>query len=299
MLLPAPALDVTYLVDALVPGAIHRPRQVLRLAGGKGLNLARVATRLGCASTVIAPLGGRTGALVAELAAAEGIVVRAVPVAAETRSCVTVAADDGLTEFYETAAELAADEAAAFIEAARTAPGAGWTVLAGSVGPGVPLSALVDVLRARSEAGERVAVDTHGPALAAIVRGLRPALVKVNRHEASELLELDSDALHLAKKLRDLTDGIVVVTDGEAGSAAASDEGGWRVPPPPRGRYPVGSGDAFLGGLVAALAQQQTLPDALAQASAAGAANAAELGGGQLSLELLRDLQRDIRPVLA
>ena len=90
-----------------------------------------------------------------------------------------------------------------------------------------------------------------------------------------------------------------MVTDGEAGSAAVSREGGWRVPPPPRGRYPVGSGDAFLGGLLAALVQEQPLPDALAQASAAGAANAAELGGGQLSLELLRDLQRELRAVAA
>jgi len=299
VLLPAPALDVTYLVDALMPGQIHRPRRVLRLAGGKGLNLARVATRLGCATSVIAPLGGHIGALVADLAAAEGITLLAVPVAGETRSCVTVATDAGLTEFYEPAAELSDREAAEFLAAGRAAAPTGWTVLAGSVGSGIPLAALVDMLASRSGAGERLAIDTHGAALAAIVRDLRPALVKVNRREASELLELDSDALHLARLLRDRTDGIVVVTDGENGSAAATGEGGWRVPPPPRGHYPVGSGDAFFGGLLASLAQEQPIPVALAQASAAGAANAAEPGAGLLSMDLVHEFLHDIRAVAA
>ena len=299
VMLPSPALDVTYLVDELVPGEIHRPSLVLKLAGGKGLNLARVATRLGCPATVVAPLGGHVGALVAELAAAEGIAVHAVPIAAETRSCVTVAAGDELTEFYETATELSGHEPQWFLAASRSATPAGWTALAGSVGPGIPLSALVGVLGSRADAGERLAIDTHGAALAAIVRDLRPSLVKVNRREASELLELDADALHLAEKLRERTDGIVVVTDGAAGSAAASGEGGWRVPPPPRGAYPVGSGDAFFAGLLASLVAGQQLPDALAQASAAGAANAAEPGAGLLSLELLREVLRHTRAVAA
>jgi fructose-1-phosphate kinase PfkB-like protein len=40
------------------------------------------------------------------------------------------------------------------------------------------------------------------------------------------------------------------------------------------GRFPVGSGDSFLGGLVAELDQQSDLRSALTTATAAGVANA-------------------------
>jgi len=37
-----PAVDVTYLVDDLVPGDVHRVREVRQLPGGKGISAARV-----------------------------------------------------------------------------------------------------------------------------------------------------------------------------------------------------------------------------------------------------------------
>ena len=36
----SPSLDLTYLVDSLRLGAIHRPTAVVRCAGGKALNMA-------------------------------------------------------------------------------------------------------------------------------------------------------------------------------------------------------------------------------------------------------------------
>jgi len=61
------------------------------------------------------------------------------------------------------------------------------------------------------------------------------------------------------------------------------------------GRYPVGSGDAFLGGLVAALDHGRELPDALRQATAAGAANAALPGAGVLDPDRVRVLVGEVR----
>ena len=42
-----PAVDVTYLVDAIVPGDVHRVREVRQLPGGKGVNAARVLHEIG------------------------------------------------------------------------------------------------------------------------------------------------------------------------------------------------------------------------------------------------------------
>jgi fructose-1-phosphate kinase PfkB-like protein len=67
-----------------------------------------------------------------------------------------------------------------------------------------------------------------------------------------------------------------------------------RSPPPPpctsaregrieaRGAYPVGSGDAFLAGLVVALDDGAGWPEALRSALGAGAANAEQPGAGSL-----------------
>ena len=65
---PNPALDVTYRIPALRAGEVHRVRDVLVRAGGKGINVARVLRQLGepCAALGLGggPDGGR---LVAEL----------------------------------------------------------------------------------------------------------------------------------------------------------------------------------------------------------------------------------------
>jgi fructose-1-phosphate kinase PfkB-like protein len=258
VLSPSPALDVSYLVDALVPGGIHRPRAVLRQAGGKGLNIARAARVLGERVRVVAPLGGRIGALVRELAAAEGLDLEARPAHGETRMCVSAIADDGsATEFYEPA------------EAVEPFPfAADWPVLAGRV------SGTLDW------AGRFRAVDTSGPGLAAVL-DTRPDIVKVNRSEAAAVLERGGSALDLAAALRERTAGTVVVTDGAAGAVAVDAAGAWRARADPRpGRFAIGSGDSFFAGLLVTLADGGALPDALRSASAAGSANSWTPGAG-------------------
>ncbi|MGQ7296144.1 PfkB family carbohydrate kinase [Quadrisphaera sp. KR29] len=289
VLLAAPALDVTHLVSGVAPGAVHRPQEVLRLAGGKGLNLARAAAALGTPVRVVAPLGGPTGVRVAEAARAEGLDLVAVPVAGETRTCFTAATGDGApTDFYEPAAPLAAPEAAALLAALRDAPLRGWTVVSGSLPAGLDPAAVAAVLRGRRAAGDAVAVDTHGAALAVLVQD-GPDLVKVNRAEASALLgeeHLDLAAATAALVRR--TGGAVVVTDGEAGAVGADPSAVVRVPPHPcRGGYPTGSGDAHLAGLLTALSRGQDLRSALLAAAAAGAANAAVPGAGRLAQHVL------------
>ena len=291
VLLPSPALDVTYLVDRVEVGAIHRPREVLRAPGGKGLNLARAAHRLGSTAAVVAPLGGHIGALVASLAEAEGVSVTAVTIAGETRSCVTVVSDDGLTEFYEPAAALDAGEQSRLFDALQTAPAKGWTVLSGSVPVGLDLHLLVQALRSRVALGDSLAIDTHGAALDTLISELRPALVKINRHEAAELLGSDGDAASLAAALRQRSGGTVVVTDGSDGSVGVDATGSWRARlDAPAGRYPVGSGDSYLAGLLVAISSGASMPEALATASGAAAANAEMPGAATFDPALARDL---------
>ena len=107
----SPSLDLTYLVDTLRLGQIHRPTEVVRCAGGKPLNMARAATALGAEALVVALLGGPTGASVAAGLARDGVSVVEVATSAETRTCVSIAAADteALTGVYEYAAPVPSD----------------------------------------------------------------------------------------------------------------------------------------------------------------------------------------------
>jgi fructose-1-phosphate kinase PfkB-like protein len=68
---------------------------------------------------------------------------------------------------------------------------------------------------------------------------------------------------------------MVLITDGEHGSVAVGDQGRWRAPAPAdRGRFPVGSGDSFLGGLLSVLDRSDDLAAAIRVATGAGTANA-------------------------
>lgn len=296
----SPSLDLTYLVDALTPGAIHRPTEVVRCAGGKSLNLARAAAALGAEVEIVAVLGGVTGDGLADQLLAAGVAVTAVSTPAETRTCVSIAdVETGrLTELYPPAEPLPPDVWRQFHDRLLGALGRrpGWLAITGSVPRGLAPEALAEVIRSAQAAGVRVAVDTHGPALAAAVAE-RPALVKINRYEVAELLgaEPAGDLLERAEAVRQRTGGTVLITDGEHGSVAIDDHGRWRVPAPAeRGRFPVGSGDSFLGGLLSVLDRSDDLAAAIRVATGAGTANALIPGPARFRTEDVRRIADEL-----
>ncbi len=82
---PNPAVDLSYHVAGITPGASHRVAAPLSRAGGKGLNVARVAHQLGHPVLALAPSGGTAGAEFAAELRSSGVPHRLIPVAAETR----------------------------------------------------------------------------------------------------------------------------------------------------------------------------------------------------------------------
>lgn len=285
----SPSLDVTYEVDVLRRGDITRPSAVTRVAGGKALNVARVARVLGADVRVVAALGGHTGAWVAERLAAEGVPADVVPLGGETRTCAAIVErGDGTssTDLYEPATPLSGvewrdfqDRALAVVEERMP-----WVAVSGSLPAGVdPLEAAAMLERMR-EAGARVAVDSSGAGL----RRLGPVadLVKVNLAEASAVLrEEQPDAASAVRALRSSWGCDAVVTDGIRGAFAVL--GGDELPldaPTSRGRFSAGSGDAFLGGLLAGLDRGLTSPGALRLAREAAERNARVPGQGVLGV---------------
>lgn len=296
-----PSVDVTYVVDSLRLGAIHRPTSVVRCAGGKPLNLARAAAALGADVAVVGHLGGQTGTWLVEELEQAGVTVAVVEAAAATRTCVSIASTDrsDLTEVYEYAEPIPAAEWELFSRALETrlVERPGWLAISGGPPRGFDRNALADLARSAHAIGARVAVDTHGPSLGPLV-DQRPELVKINRFEAAELVGLEATLPldTLAAAVRKRSAGIVVLTDGAAGAFALTGEAATPVRPPEmRGHFPVGSGDCFLGGLLTGLDDGAALPDALRLASGAATANALVPGPGRFDADLALRLAEQAR----
>ena len=275
-----PSIDRLFTVDRLVPGEIHRPADFVQVAGGKGLNVARAAATMGGDVEAAALLGGHAGRWIAQELEVEGVHLHATWANAETRSSLSVAgALEGLTEFYEHGGPVAEEEWAAFAALALDAAGrADWTTISGSLPPGAPAGGYLPLVTAAPVAFDSLEAGIDG----------RPAIAKLNAEEAARATGLDTGdaagALAAAHALRELTGGTAIVTRGLDGAVLVTPSGdalSGRVDA--LGPYPVGSGDAFLAGLMVALDAGHDWPSALAAALGAGAANAEQPGAGRLS----------------
>jgi len=260
-----PSLDrAVDLGDALQVGEVQVARSVREDAGGKGINVTRVIHSAGRDSIAVLPLDADdpfAGAL-----RAAHVPAMAVPLAGNARANLTLTDGAGVTtKINLPGVERTAADGAALIEAVVSASaGADWLVLAGSLPPGLPddfYVAIIEAVRAASSPPPRIAVDTSGPALSAVVERGAPDLIKPNEDELAELAGVALDPhLPLPEAVAAIAAGLVpsrvraaFVTLGAAGAVLVTPHGSWRgTPPPTRVRSTVGAGDSSLAGFLLA-----------------------------------------------
>jgi tagatose 6-phosphate kinase len=290
---PNADLERTWRVPGFRRRGVFRVQQVTLLPSGKGVNAARAIHTLGGTVTCAGFLGGHTGRLIADLLDEAGLPGQWTWIAGESRVAVAIV-DPGRTGRDATLLSepgppvSPADWGRLAQDVLSAAAGAQLACLSGSLPTGSPPEALEELLVALRQQGVPTWVDTSGAALPAALRA-RPAGIKVNRVEAQELLGLPirdlAEALQAARQLLEAGIPAVCITLGAAGALVQDESGAW-VAHPPRLTVTstVGSGDAFLGGLLYGLSGGQALPEALRMATAAGAANTLRLGGAAFDL---------------
>ena len=289
-LTPNPALDRTLTVPDLRLGTVARAPSARVAAGGKGVNVARALAALGTGALCMGPIGGASGRILADLAAAENLAAAWTWCEVETRSCIILVdpAARRTTVINEAGPQLQpSDWNRVSAEVLARASEARAVCLSGSLPPGVAADGLAELCRSLVESGQAPWVDSSGAALAAAlsVAGLR---LKINREEAEELLGRPllgvAACAEAAQRLLARGMSAVVLTLGDEGAVFAQAEGCWHAASPPlETASAVASGDSFLAGLVAALAAGRDLPDALRWGVAAGAANALAEGGARFT----------------
>lgn len=282
-----PSVDRTVYVDGLRPHDTNRVVRQEMDAGGKGVNLSRVANQVGARTLATGFLGGSVGAAVRRVLDQESVPHAFVDIEGVTRENISVEDGSGRppTTLNERGPEVVPGEWEYLLALVRFhARKASWVAVGGSLPPGVPPDAFLQVGWAARSSGAKVMMDGDGEAMHHGL-GLGPDLIKPNGPEAMRLLgrELvtDEDFLKAAEDLlRDMADKgsqdpLVVVSRGAQGAAMASPEGRWLGKSPKvEVRSTIGSGDSLLGGLMGALLRGETAESALAWGLAAGAATA-------------------------
>lgn len=241
---PNPALDLTWVVESLQVGGTHRAEVGAVRAGGKGLNVARVARAAGADVRAVTTVGGATGDELRADLEASGVPHRLIPVAASTRrsaAWVDRALGD-TTIVNELGVNPSDEEWTRVADAVREeVTAASVLVIAGSLPPGAPPSLLPQLIGLG--AAIDVIVDTSGAGLLAAADA-GAAVLKPNRAELVEATGR-ADPIDGARELLRRGAGLVLVSLGADGLCAVSGEAVLqaRLAEPLAGN-PTGAGDA-------------------------------------------------------
>lgn len=297
-----PSVDLATETEEVVPTYKLRCSETAHNAGGGGINVARVLTRLGGRCTSLCPAGGPSGDWLRARMTQEGLAATVVPIAQETRVSFTVHERRSGAEYRFVMPGPHLDEAewrAVLHQLEHQTPFPDLVVASGSLPPGVPDDFYARVARLCRQRGKGLLLDTSGPALAAaLAEGVW--LFKPNLRELAGLTgrALDTPAQWRAAARDVVARGqaeVVALTLGHQGALLATREGLWSAPALD---IPVvsavGAGDSFVGGLVWALQRGLSLTAAFTWAIAAGSAALLSVGTGLTRPDDARRLQPQV-----
>lgn len=275
-----PSVDLSLAVDHVVDTVKLRCSEPRRDAGGGGVNVARVLTRLGSDCVALYLSGGSVGACLADLLEAEQVRTKCIAVEGGTRENVTVL-DTATRKEYRfvmpgpAVTELEWRRCLGELEALDPVPR--YVVASGSLPPGVPHDFYARVAHWAHRNGVRMVLDTSGDALAAALEAgvflVKPSLDELRALANAPLAEPPQWREAAQDLVQRGAARIVALSLGRRGALFASDAHRVALPAPPVAVVSaVGAGDSFLAAMIWALDHEASPEQALRYAIAAGSA---------------------------
>jgi tagatose 6-phosphate kinase len=296
-----PAVQRVMVFRKLALDAVNRAATTLDGAAGKSINVAKVLKTLGEQPVATGFLGGDRGEFLRVALMDKGIESDFVTVSTGTRQCLTMIDESAgtHTELVEESHPVKpADFDKLMAVVRRRASECRALVMSGTTVTGGPANLYFDCAKLAEKAGALSVVDAHGTALMAALKA-RPGLVKPNRAELAATVGREfKDDVEVMNAMRDVCERgaqRMVVTAGKEPALAFDGKTFWRIIQPQiEVMNPIGSGDACTAGLVLRLLRGDDLGEACRWGCAAGAANALTLMTGEVEVEDVRRLAREI-----
>jgi 1-phosphofructokinase family hexose kinase len=285
------AIDKSLSVPNFRLGRRHRTVEQTTMPGGKGVNVARTLKTLGQPVIATGFAGGATGTRIVEQLTEESILNDFVRIREESRTNTAVLdpTNGEQTEINERGPAVTPKEVELFHDKLLyLARGADIVVFAGSLPRGVDAEVYATLIRDLRKLGVTTMIDADGEPMRLAVRS-EPDVISPNVLEAEELVGHEfNDEEDRAIAVRELVqlgpkEAIMTLPDGCVASIL-DDQGQhglhrvWIEPREPVA--PVGSGDAFLAGFVAARYSGEPPEECLRFGVACGAESTQRLGAG-------------------
>jgi tagatose 6-phosphate kinase len=295
------AIDKRYVIENFKLGTVMRVKECNYTAGGKGLNVSRVAKLMGEDVTATGFIGGHAGEYVAEKLGQTGVKSNFIKIDDESRSCINFfdEASGKQTEFLEPGANVKPEDIDKFLtKLPSIIEGSNVVAISGSVPRGVDTGIYADIIKIVKDKGKKVILDTSGELLKKGIKAC-PTMIKPNTDEIKALLgvEIDNRAqlIDAAKQLHDSGIPVVVISLGKDGALIVCDDGVFQgITPDIKVVNTVGCGDSMVAAFAVGFARNYSIEDTIKTAMAISTANALRVETGYF---LQEDYDRLIKQV--
>lgn len=284
-----PAVDIGYKLDKLNLNAVNRVSDISKTAGGKGLNVARVARQLDAKVSASGFIGGSLGDFIRTEIKKDEIQDLFMNISGDTRNCIAVIHEGDQTEILESGPTITAEEAENYLtDFTDYLYQQEIVTLSGSLPKGLPTDYYAQLIEIANFHQVPVILDTSGDALLSAVKGKdKPFMIKPNEEELAALMgtdSLDEEAIVKALKSDLFTDiPLVVVTLGADGAIVKYHDDFYRANAPKIVAVnAVGSGDSVVAGFATGLVKKLDDEELIKFGLAMGALNALEERTGQI-----------------
>lgn len=296
------AIDKRYEIEKFSLGEVNRISRCRMSAGGKGLNVSRVAAIAGAQVIATGIVGGHTGSLIEQLASSDGIRTDFVHVEAESRTCMNILDKAGgiQTEILENGAEISREKQEELMRKyTALAENADIITISGSIPKGMDASIYIRMIKEAHRLNIPVLLDTSGSPLCECVKAC-PTLIKPNQDEISQLtgIKANDEAALIEAGIKLQKSGIryVVISLGKNGSFMISENGVWKAKVPTVDSVnTVGCGDSMIAALALGILNQWHEDKLLRYASAVSAANAMHERTGYFEQAVCKNLYPQIQ----
>ena len=291
-----PAVDKTYTTQRLIAGNVNRMRTVMKIAGGKGVNVTKILRQYGFEVAATGFLGGYSGRFIGEELEKCGADDRFVYVSGETRSNMNILADDGyVTEILEPGPVITPGEREEFLaQYDEQLAECGLVILSGSVAQGLETDIYAKLTERAEKASVPVYLDSSGESLKYGMRA-KPQMIKPNQRELEYLmgrrLPTREEIIESAELFREQGIAQVVVSMGSRGLLSVSEDGVLFARA--EGIKPVntvGCGDSVVASYAMSYMMGEDSEQAIVRACAVSAANATTLVSADIPLETAEEL---------
>ncbi|UCC95226.1 MAG: 1-phosphofructokinase family hexose kinase [Candidatus Omnitrophota bacterium] len=296
-----PAIDKTVFVPHFKIGKDFREKKLYLSAGGKGINVSRVLKRLKETSIASGFLGGGDGTYMQKQLGKERIKHDFCEIKNNTRTSLTILdpMQNTITRVLERGPQITKKELNNFRKKfSSLLRYCRYVIFSGRNIPGAPDSFYGELIALAKKKNIFTVLDTSGRALALALKE-KPFMIKPNLKEIEQIagkrLSSFSQMKQAVYRLKNCGIQIIALTLGSRGTIVFDGkEMIVAAPPKVERRSPVGCGDAFIGGFVAAHAHKENLKECVRIAVACGAANALSVNPGFINLKDIKTLYRQV-----